>query len=214
MYVARERERESEREKREREREVYTSLWCSHTHFPIHTCCHCFLFYFIQTIVAIIDLVVGVILAIFRFIGDIITSIIDKILNVFSADSSSSAATTDEDADVTGNNNNGPLLSFFPANNNNNNNDEDLDETVPALQVIYETFVKGVEGIGMVDIDQILADNADLLGGALAFGTTTAPLILTEFIGASTTNAILCLIGATESVIDGYVCWSVWLLDG
>lgn len=182
----------------------------SHTFSPFTLVVIVF-FFSIQTIVAIINLVVGVILAIFQFIADIIQSIIDKILNVFSADSSSSATTTDEDAAAGNNDNKGPLLSFFPANSNNNNND-DPDETVPALQVIYETFVQGVEGIGMADIDQVLTDNADLLGGALAFGTTTAPLILTEFIGASTTNAILCLIGATESVIDGYVRWSVWRL--
>jgi hypothetical protein len=150
-----------------------------------------------QIIAGIINLVVGVIVAIFRFIEGIIRSIIDKILGVFSAD-----AVVDSD-----NSGNGPLLSFFPARNGDNNNmsDESDNNNVPVLQTIYETLVQGVEAVGLSDVTQLLSDNGGLLDGVLELGVTTAPLVLMEFIGVSAANAILCVIGATESVIDGYV---------
>jgi hypothetical protein len=140
---------------------------------------------------------VGVIIAIFRFIEGIIRSIINKILGVFSADNNADTA-----VDSSGN---GPLLSFFPASDDKEIASDESDQNVPALQTIYETLVQGVEAIGISDVTQLLSDNGELLDGAVELGVTTAPLVLMEFIGVSATNAILCAIGATESVIDGYV---------
>lgn len=128
-----------------------------------------------QIIVGIINIIVGVIVAIFQFIERVIRAIINFILGIFNAD-------IDANNFLQGG-------KAYP---------QEAEE-IPALQAIYDGLILGTQVIGLGDILQLVSQGGEALNGVLGSGLTTAPLVMMEFIGVNTTNSILCALGATET---------------